>query len=377
MKKKILYILLIILITLLFNMLLINNSYAAGATISVPNDVKKGSSYTVTVNIPSNAIGYTGIIKVTYSDGQTDSSGLLTKLTGMDGNSYSHPGNMSATFTAKAAGNATITLEKLEILDAYANTISAETVKGFPIAEPSQTQPPTQPQTPDSNTNTNTTPPTTQTVKFTDVNETVYTTERCNIRESYSTSSNKIATVNKDTKLTRKGIGDNGWSKVEYNGKTCYISSKYLNKDKPADPEFKEVNEKMYAKQSCNLRASWTTDSDKVGYLDEGQEVTRVGVADNGWSKIKYNGSEVYVATRLLQTEPIEEKEPEESEEEPEENDTEEPENTTNDEALAEIKNEIGVLPEVGNNIAVYIYAMLAIIALIGAGYGVYYTNKK
>ncbi len=375
MKKKILHILLIILITLLFNIILTNSVHASSATISVPNDVKKGSSYTVTVNIPSNAIGYTGIIKVTYSNGQTDSSGLLTKLTGMDGNDYSHPGNMSATFTAKAAGNASITLEKLEILDANANAIPAETFKGFPIAEASQPSTPPSVPNPEPNNNT-TTPPTTQTVKFTDVNETVYTTERCNIRESYSTSSKKITTVNKDTKLTRKGIGDNGWSKVEYNGKICYISSKYLNKDKPADPEFKTVNEKMYAKQSCNLRASWSTESDKVGYLDEGQEVTRVGVADNGWSKIKYNGSEVYVATRLLQTEPIEEEPEEEEEERPEEPKPEETENT-NDEELAEIKEEIGVLPEVGNNIAIYIYAVLAIIASVGASYGVYYTNKN
>lgn len=129
----------------------------------------------------------------------------------------------------------------------------------------------------------------------------------------------------------------------------------------------------MYAKQSCNLRASWSTESDKVGYLDAGQEVTVIGVGDNGWSKINYNGKEVYVATRLLQAEPLEE---EKEEETPEETEEEVPEETTEDE-LATIKETVGVLPEVGNNVAVYTYAILAIFATVVAGYGIYYTNKK
>lgn len=367
MKKKILQISIMILISLLLGLILINNVYAADATISVSNDVKKGSSYTVTVNIPSNAIGYAGVIKVTYSDGQTDSSGQLTKLTGMDG-AYSHPGNMSATFTAKASGTATVTLEKLEISDAYGNSISSETTKSFTVSEQAQT-PTSEPQPATNTTTTNTVNNNTTVAKFTDVNETVYTTERCNIRENYSTSSNKVGTVEKGTELKRTGVGDNGWSKVEYNGKTCYISSTYITKEK-VEIEFKSVNETMYAKQSCNLRASWSTSSDKVGFLNAGQEITRIGIADNGWSKIKYNGKEVYIATRLLQSEPVEE--------EPEEQEPEEPEDETNSsEELAAIKEEIGVLPEVGNNISVYTYILLAVIATAISVYGIYYTNKK
>ena len=91
-----------------------------------------------------------------------------------------------------------------------------------------------------------------------------------------------------------------------------------------------------------------------------------------GWSKINYNGKEVYVATRLLQSEPLKEEE----EKEPDENTDDTQENTVNDE-LATIKEKIGVLPEVGNNVAVYIYTTFAVVAVAISLYGIYYTNKK
>lgn len=372
MKKKILHISIIMLATLFFNLtFMINNVNADSvAGINCPSSVNVNENFSVSLILPSNAYAAEATVSVKFSDGSTNSAKLVY-VQGMS----DFPN--SVTLNAKAAGSATITVSNIIISDANSNPLEngGSKSQGLNVVNPTPSTPTTNPPANNNNNNSNNTTnnnTTTTTAKFTDVNETVYTTERCNIRESYSTNSNKIATVNKDTQLKRTGIGDNGWSRVEYNGKTCYIFSQYLNKDKPADPEFKSVNEKMYAKQSCNLRASWSTESDKVGYLDAGQEVTRIGVADNGWSKINYNGKEVYVATRLLQTEPVEE-EPEETEPE---NPEETPENTTNDE-LAKIKEEIGVLPEVGNNVAVYIYIVLVVVAIAIAGYGIYYTNKK
>ena len=63
------------------------------------------------------------------------------------------------------------------------------------------------------------------------------------------------------------------------------------------------------AKQNCNIRASWSVDSEKVGYLVKGQSVERTGYADNGWSRILYNGKTVYIASRLLSVDKPEEEE--------------------------------------------------------------------
>ena len=127
----------------------------------------------------------------------------------------------------------------------------------------------------------------------------------------------------------------------------------------------------MYANTKCNLRKSWSTKSDIAGYLNLGQEVTRTGVGSNGWSRITYEGKTVYVSTKLLSKEKPEEK-PEEKE----------PEETENTETLAEktelemLKEQIGVLPEVGNNIATIAYAIITTITLIICLIGLYYIKR-
>lgn len=351
MSKKILHISFIIIAILFLNLTFIINNVNADsvAGINCPSSVNLNENFSVALILPSNAYAAEANVSVKFSDGST-SSAKIVYVQGMS----DFPN--SVTLNAKVAGTATITVSNIIISDSNSSPIE----NGGSKSQSLNVVAPTSPTTPAN-----------PTVKFTEVNETVYTTERCNIRESYSTNSNKIATVNKNTALKRIGVGDNGWSKVEYNGKTCYVSSQYLTTTQ-AEPEFTTVNETMYATQSCNLRASWSTDSDKVGYLDAGQEVTRIGVGDNGWSKINYNGKEVYVATRLLQSEPLKEEE----EKEPDENTDETQENTVDDE-LATIKEKIGVLPEVGNNVAVYIYTIFAVVAVAISLYGIYYTNKK
>lgn len=90
--------------------------------------------------------------------------------------------------------------------------------------------------------------------KFTSVNQTMYTTGEVNIRKSYSTSSAIIKTVEKGTKITRVGIGDNGWSKITYNGQTAYISSSLLTKTKPAEdkPKTEEPKSNTATNQTTN-----------------------------------------------------------------------------------------------------------------------------
>jgi hypothetical protein len=90
-----------------FCTVLTNISFAA-ISISAPDSVGKGDSFTVTVNIPQGAVAYNGSISVKFADGSEASSGELVKVTGVDG-AFSHPGNASASFTAKGEGNAVVT----------------------------------------------------------------------------------------------------------------------------------------------------------------------------------------------------------------------------------------------------------------------------
>lgn len=123
------------------------------------------------------------------------------------------------------------------------------------------------------------------------------------------------------------------------------------------NPEFKTVNEKVYAVSNCNVRSSCSTEvnDNKIGGLSKGQEVTRTGTSAK-WSRIEYNGKTAYVYNTLLTTE-----KPEETEENEVENEVVE-DGFKNE--LDLLKDDIGVLPEVGTNIATVSFVGIAIISL-------------
>lgn len=361
---------------------------ASKASISCSSNVKVGGTFTVTLNLPADAYDANCDITVKYSDGTTQSE-RITYVNGFAGFD-----KKSVSFSAKVAGNTTVTATNIylndqngKVLEDGGSTSITLKIESNTPETPSTPTTPEQPTTPgdnsnnnnNNNNNSNSNNNTSTEPTFTDVNEAVFTNDRVNLRKSYSTSSAKITTLDKNTKLTRTGIGNNGWSRVTYNGQTGYIYTQYLTKDettteKPDEKEVKitDVNETMYANQNCNLRQSWSTNSDKVGYLTKGQEITRTGITDNGWSRIKYNGKDVFVLSSLITKE-----KPEESDEEdPEETEQNESDNVEKTE-LEILQEEIGVLPEVGNNIATTIYILTTAISLIGVFVGVYYINKK
>lgn len=118
--------------------------------------------------------------------------------------------------------------------------------------------------------------------------------------------------VNGDTAL-RTGIGENGWSRVEYNSQTLYCISSYLTTDlsytPPADStdgfktKFTDVNERVTAKEATNLRdrPSVMEPSKVVVQLRHGEVATRTGIANEGWSRVEYNGQTLYCISSYLE----------------------------------------------------------------------------
>lgn len=66
-----------------------------------------------------------------------------------------------------------------------------------------------------------------------DVNETVYVTgDSVNLRASASTGADVVAVFKKGDRLERTGYGQE-WSRVRYEGMTCYIASRYVSATAP------------------------------------------------------------------------------------------------------------------------------------------------
>ncbi len=154
-------------------------------------------------------------------------------------------------------------------------------------------------------------PETEASVSIEDVNETVWATYSVSIRAKASTDGEKLGVLIGSDSITRTGICDNGWSRVDYHGTEAYIKSEYLTKDEPAVPEepeqteepeaTPETKETVYATAGVNIRAKASADSDVIGTLIAGYSITRTSNED-GWSKVDYNGKTGYIKSDYLTT---------------------------------------------------------------------------
>jgi len=162
--------------------------------------------------------------------------------------------SVTLTFTTKvgAEGTANFTVSGLNIattsIDSFPATMSNTSVSTtIKKKVPDQPKPPVtdpEPEKPNGggsgnnggstsskpNNNTSTAKPT-----FTGGTATVYAKETVSIRDTWSTSGKLLGTLQKNKSITRTGVASNGWSRVNYNGKTAYISSQYLTTTKPKD----------------------------------------------------------------------------------------------------------------------------------------------
>lgn len=351
MKKVISQILLIILIISIgMASVFITQANAASVAGVIVSSATEGGNFTVSLNLPDNAYGANCNVEVTYSDGSKASKGIngetgIAYIKGMESMGFTN----SITFSAKVAGETKIKVtsivivdEKNSYLENNGNVEKTITIKSKTPAEPTT---PTEPSTP--TTPTETTTPTTP-----------ENTVKPNENQSSADGNNSSSNTTTDNKNTNTITNNN---KVE--------------EPKVQNPTFKDVKETVYAINGCNVRSSCSTkiSSNKIGGLVKGQSVTRTGIEDT-WSRIEFNGKTAYVATRLLTTEKPVEEEPEKSENTTLDNTnaiTNEIDNTiaennevNNEQLLNQIEQEIGVLPEVGHNIATMIFVTISIISL-------------
>ncbi len=153
---------------------------------------------------------------------------------------------------------------------------------------------------------------------FTEVSETVTAKEETNLRSipSQDTDSVVLYTLKNGEEAMRIAVSDSGWSKLIFNGETCYAVSNFLTTDLnytvPAQTqeddgiqtEFTPVSEQVTAKDVVNLRnipSVTNEESQVVAQLKNGEVITRTGInADVGWSRVEYNGQILYCVSSYL-----------------------------------------------------------------------------
>lgn len=154
---------------------------------------------------------------------------------------------------------------------------------------------------------------------FTEANEQVTAKVETNLRSipSQDTDSEILYTLQNGEVAQRVAVSDSGWSKVIFNGETYYAVTSYLTTDLNYDPnavpaaedddgiqtQFAEVNRQVTAKDVVNLRTLPSVEREDVeiiAQLNNGDVATCVGISENGWSKLIYNGETCYAVTSYL-----------------------------------------------------------------------------
>ena len=126
-----------------------------------------------------------------------------------------------------------------------------------------------------------------------------------NVRSGAGTSYSKLGKLEYKEKVTVLSTS-NGWSKINYNGKTGYVDSSYLKSTVPGSTNDNTNNETtgttkyVNTTSGLNVRSGAGTSYSKLGKLEYKEKVTVLSTS-NGWSKINYNGKIGYVDSSYLQ----------------------------------------------------------------------------
>lgn len=271
MKKsyKILSIIVLIILALAFSSVVSN---AATTTISGGQNVTEGDSVTVKASVTAGAwnLVFSGAEKTEELVGQTSQKDNMSD-------------SVSITFKATKVGTYTFTLtgdvtdyhtdETTDVNKTYTVEVKAKSTStsgSSSNSSGSSSDSNSTSSSGNSSSSGSSSKDTTKQPTFTSKKETVYAKDDgIRIRASYSTSSDILGSLNKGDSITRTGVGDNGWSKVTYNGQTAYISTSLLTTTKPQvkveeekpeetdeqEDDEKEENENQEKSDNTNLKS--------------------------------------------------------------------------------------------------------------------------
>lgn len=154
--------------------------------------------------------------------------------------------------------------------------------------------------------------------QFDNVVETVTAKDTVNLRTMPSVEnegSQVIGQLKNGQTAQRTGISGNGWSRLVWNGTTCYAVSNYLvlldsdgkavevDTDEIKTP-FEDVDDYVTPKEKVNLRTLPSVDNPNcqvAATITSKDTVHRTGInRDVGWSRVEYNGQTLYCITKYL-----------------------------------------------------------------------------
>ncbi|CEP46205.1 SH3 domain-containing protein [Paraclostridium sordellii] len=118
------------------------------------------------------------------------------------------------------------------------------------------------------------------------------TADRLNVRSGYGTNHFVTGTLTNGAKVEVLE-SQNGWYKIKYNGTYGYIYGQFVSKSDNGISSSNKIG--TVNATTLNVRSGYGSNYSKIGTLSNGAKVEIVE-SQNGWHKIKYNGTYGYVS---------------------------------------------------------------------------------
>lgn len=126
------------------------------------------------------------------------------------------------------------------------------------------------------------------------------TTATVNVRSGAGTNYRVVTCVSKGKSVTTNGTSGN-WTKVTANGKTGYISSKYLKATSSSSTTQPTTGTTVYSTTTLNVRSGPGTSYSIITSMKKGQSAVKTGVSGS-WYKVSVNGKTGYVSSKYITT---------------------------------------------------------------------------
>ncbi len=149
----------------------------------------------------------------------------------------------------------------------------------------------------------------------------VKATDVVNVRSSDSETADKLGKAQKDDVFTLLEEKENGWSKIEFEGKEAFIKTEFLTvvseetvqdqeendaEDSDNDADSKDADASPTSgtatvKTTVNVREKASETADKLGVCYQGDQLEIVMKQADGWTKVKYKKQTGYVKSEYLE----------------------------------------------------------------------------
>lgn len=141
--------------------------------------------------------------------------------------------------------------------------------------------------------------------------QTVAATSVVNIRTSDSETADKLGKAQIGDRFTLVENRENGWSKIQFEGKDAFIKTEFLEvvdeqaaetgAENTGAADTEAASGTVKAKTTVNIRASANENGERLGTIYQGEELEVIMKQADGWTKVKYQGQTAYVKSEFVE----------------------------------------------------------------------------